>query len=844
MRSLFSVLLTISICATCAAEADGPIQSRFLPDLPTPLSGHMVGNENGNLILISGTNFPVSLFEGGTKEWYSKVYVLPDGMDEWKEVFDLGHSFSYGVALSTPGGVVCVGGSDGETHYPDVFRLSWRDDKLLKEDLPPLPKPCAMMGAAFLGSSIYVAGGLEDPNSTQPLKTFWQLDLDSEDPEWEILEPWPGPPRFLPVAAAQSGSFFLFSGADLIENGSGETKREYLTDGYRFTPGKGWTETDSLKKAVVAAPGSAYGQHHILVSSGDDGEFTDRIQELKENHPGFSESLLAYHTITDTWVELGELPVALVTTQMVPFRDGLVIAGGEDRPGHRSSKVFWFDLERQEQTFSTLDYGTLVVYLGLLVGMGFYFSRREHDTTEFFLAGRRIPWWAAGLSIFGTQLSAITFLSMPGTSFSKDWTYFLVNMTIIACAPVVAYCFLPFFRGLDLTTAYEYLERRFGLGARIYGSLSFIFFQLGRMGIVLFLPALALSAATGVNINYCILAMGILSTLYTFLGGMAAVIWTDVAQVFVLMGGALLCLTIIGGEVDGGFSSLLSDAYASDKLHMFEWSWDHTIASVWVVLVGQFIASAVPYCSDQTVIQRYLTTPSEEKARHAIWTNAFMTLPATVTFCLLGTALYAFYKQNPGDLDPTLQTDATLPLFIVQNLPAGFAGLVLAGIFAASMSSLDSSLNSLSTVVVTDYYRRFKREVDERFALNLARGLTILFGILGTSTALAIEPFNIRSLIDLYIRILGLIGGGLTGLFALGIFTHRAIGAGALVGAISSAMIVFYVQTYTQIHFFLYATIGAVSCFVIGYFLSLLFGPFVGNQKDIDGLTLGTLKRD
>ncbi|MCA9450290.1 MAG: sodium transporter, partial [Candidatus Omnitrophica bacterium] len=285
-------------------------------------------------------------------------------------------------------------------------------------------------------------------------------------------------------------------------------------------------------------------------------------------------------------------------------------------------------------------------------------------------------------------------------------------------------------------------------------------------------------------------------------------------------------------------------AYSQDKFHMFDWTWDHAVASVWVVIVGQFVASAVPYCSDQTVIQRYLTTTSEEKARQAIWTNAFMTLPATLTFCLLGTALYVFYQEHPGDLDPTLKTDATLPLFIVQNLPSGIAGLVLAGIFAASMSSLDSSLNSLSTVVVTDYYRRFKKNVNERFALHLARGLTLFFGILGTSTALAIEPFNIRSLLDFYIRILGLIGGGLTGLFSLGIFTRKANGTGALIGAISSAFVVYYVQAYTKIHFFMYATIGAVSCFVIGYVLSLLINLFKTDQRNIEGLTLRTLRRD
>jgi SSS family transporter len=724
-------------------------------------------------------------------------------------------------------------------------------------DLPDLPTTCAFGSGAVLGSKFYIAAGQEAPDSKEGLDNFWQLDLENTDRGWRELEPWPGPKRILPVAASQSDAIYLFSGAQLIADESGEVKRRYLVDGYRFTEEAGWEGVASVPKPVVAAPSLSYGQSHIFVFSGDDGELTEKIWELKENHPGFGKQVFAYHTLTDTWTEMGSIPVSFVATQAVKWQDRIVIPGGEDRPGHRGSRVLSGSVAPTRKSFGAIDYAMVAIYFALLVVMGVYFSKREETTEDFFLAGKRIPWWAAGLSIFGTQLSAITFLAIPAKSFADDWIYFLVNMTIIAVAPFVVFFYLPFFRRLHVTTAYEYLEKRFNLGARLFGSTTFILFQLGRMGIVTFLPALALSAATGINIYFCILATGLLSTFYTVLGGMEAVVWTDVLQSIILLGGAILSLVLIFMKIDGGVVGFVSQAWDADKLHMLDWGWDVTLPVVWVVVVGQFCANAVPYTSDQTVIQRYLTTATERQARNAIWTNAFLTFPATLIFCSVGTGLYAFYKSHPESLDPTLQTDAIFPLFIVQELPVGVAGVVLAGVFAASMSSLDSSMNSLATVTVTDFYRRLKRKpVDERVTLNLARVLTVLFGLFGTSSAIMMATFEIRSLMDFYIKMLGFLGGSLAGLFALGIFSRRATGAGALVGAVTGAVTVSLIQAYppaqaaingavgwpiAPFHFFLNATLGVGVCMSVGYLLSFFIGK---HPESLEGLTLSTLSKE
>jgi len=443
------------------------------------------------------------------------------------------------------------------------------------------------------------------------------------------------------------------------------------------------------------------------------------------------------------------------------------------------------------------------------------------------------------LSIYGTQLSAITFIAIPATVFATDWVPLLANVCIVLVAPIVVFLYLPFYRRLNVTTAYEYLERRFNLAVRLLGSLLFVLFQLGRMGVVLFLPALALAATTGMNVYLCIALMGVLCTFYTVLGGIEAVIWTDVLQVFVLLGGALVALFVIAGNVDGGFAGIFQSAAAEGKLRTFNWTWDYTVMAVWVVLIGNLFGNLMSYTTDQAVIQRYLTTRDERAAARSIWANAVLVIPGSLVFFTLGTALYVFYKAHPALLEPRLQTDATLPLFIAEKLPAGVAGLVIAGVFAASMSSLDSSMNSVATALVTDFYRRFKPAAEDGACLRLARWLTLALGALGTGTALLLATYDIKSLWFAYTKILGLVGGGLTGVFMLGIFTRRATGAGAFAGVVAGTALGLYAWLRTPVHFYLYAAIGAAVSFAVGYVASLVL-PREG--RSMEGLTLFTLR--
>lgn len=816
-----------------------------LPDT-LGVAGACAGVSDGALLVAGGANFPEPLFEGGAKRWSREAYALRREGEEgyaWTRAGTLEKPRAYGASVTTERGVVCIGGNSAEGFYDDVLLLRLEDGQLAQEALPRLPRPAAFLSAAAVGETIYVAGGQSSAGATAAMKSFWALDLSAETPQWEELGAWPGPARILPVAAAQADDFFLFSGAALVSRGdTAAVSRRYLTDAYRFDPEEGtWTQVADLPRPAVGAPSPApgVGASHVFVLGGDSGAHAGRTWELRGEHPGFQRGVLAYHTITDTWARRGALPFSHVTTSAVPWAGGVVVPSGEVRPGTRSPAVYRGVPAGRENRFGVVNYAVLVAYFALLVGLGVYFSRREESTDDYFRAGGRIPWWAAGISIFGTQLSAITFMAIPAQAYATNWVYILAQATIVLIAPVIIYFYLPFFRRLGVTTAYEYLGKRFDDSVRLFGSVAFVLLQLGRMAIVIFLPAIALSAASGMSIYLAILLMGVLSTIYTVLGGIEAVVWSDVIQVVVLMGGALLSLATIALSVEGGLGSLVSEAAAEGKFHTFNWTWDASVTAVWVVVLGNLLANLVPYTADQTVVQRYLTTRDEKQAAQSIWTNAALTIPAALIFFGLGTALFLFYQAHPAGLDPALQTDAIFPLFIVQELPVGVSGLLIAGIFAAAMSSLDSSMNSVASVAVTDYHHWLSADSPEKARVRMARWITVGLGTLATGAGLVLATYEIRSLWELFLEYIGLFGGSLAGLFVLGIFTRRGNARGALVGAVGSAVALYLAKVFTDVHFFLYGGIGIGVCVAAGYLASLALPS--AQPKDLDGLTFHSL---
>jgi len=845
---LLVLFIVFSSPAVSAPSAEAPDIFRWneLPPLPDSLGlgGPFAGVAGGALIVAGGANFPEEHWGEGEKVWRDGIYVLEPGGGTWKTGFRLPSPRAYGVSITTGDGLICVGGSDSKSASREVFLLQWKGGRITTTRLPDLPEPRAAASGGIIGNTVFIACGQTSSAETEVTGTLWMLKLPGEPfsdssarkLRWEILEPLPGPPRAQAPAAVQDGRLYIFSGFTLTAGPDGNPKRRYLADAYSYCPGKGWERIADVPRPVAAAPAVGYGDSHIFVFGGHDGSGDELVGVLKDKWPGFRRDVLAYHTITDTWTTMGTVPVGAVTTGAVKWRDGIIIPSGEVRPRVRTDRVFRAQVSSRKTSFGALNSLFLGLYLASLVAMGFYFSRREKTTSDFFLGGHRVPWWAAGLSIFGTQLSSISFMAVPAKVYATDWTYFVGFICIVLVQPVVIFFYLPFFRRLNITSAYDYLEKRFNPAVRLMGSLSFVLFQTGRMTIVLFLPALALSAVTGIDIFACIVVMGVLATLYTVLGGIEAVIWTDVLQVVVLIGGAFLSLVLILLNVDGGLAGVVKMGAADGKFTLARLGWDYTAPVLWIIFIGGLFQNMVSYSADQAVIQRYLTTRDEKTAARAIWTNAVMILPIACIWFSLGTALYAFYKTHPQLLDPTLLTDQTFPLFIAQQLPDGVVGIVIAGLFAASMSTVDSSLNSISTVVVTDFYGRLRRDTDDPTCLAIARSLTVLFGLAATGIAMWMATNeNIMSLWDIYLTVLGLVMGSLTGLFALGIFTERTTSTGALTGAFGGAAVLYIVQRYTDLHFYIYAGVGITACFVIGYAASFVL-PAGG--KSTTGLTI------
>jgi N-acetylneuraminate epimerase len=320
-----------------------------LPALPDKegFAGSFAGTHNDTLIFAGGANFPDKMpWEGGTKVWYDRVFVLDSPNGTWKEAGKLPRPLGYGISISTNDGVICIGGSDANQHYKECFRLQWTDGKLTIVSLSPLPKPCANACGALIENTIYVAGGLESPAATSTLRTFWSFNLSEPNAQWQELEPWPGSARMLSTAAVHGNAFFLCSGTDLKSGADGKPVREYLRDAYRYQPSRGWKKIADLPRAAVASPTPAptFDPSTFLVLSGDDGTLVD-FKPL-EKHPGFPKSILAYDTIAESWKNAGEAPVAHVTTTMVAWRNRFVMPSGEIRPGKRSPSVWSLQLSK------------------------------------------------------------------------------------------------------------------------------------------------------------------------------------------------------------------------------------------------------------------------------------------------------------------------------------------------------------------------------------------------------------------------------------------------------------------------------------------------------------------
>jgi len=429
-----------------------------------------------------------------------------------------------------------------------------------------------------------------------------------------------------------------------------------------------------------------------------------------------------------------------------------------------------------------LDLTVLIFYVPGVVAFGFWFARRSQTTEEFTAAGGRLPGWAIGLSLFGTYLSSNTFIGNPGKAFSSNWSFLVFSLTIPLGAWIASRWFVPFYRNSGHISAYSHLEERFGPWARIYAVVCYLLTQVSRAGTIMVGVSIGLHAVTGWDARAIIIATGILVTTYTLVGGIEAVIWTDVAQSLALSAGAILVLGVLFlGEPGGG--DIMAGAAEADKFSLGSFALDLTQPTFWTILLFGIFINLTNFVIDQNYIQRYHAARSIKDAQRSLWLGAVVYIPVSALFFLIGTLLWGFYNADAhvaemAELE-TLRAatnrpagDNALPHFMANHLPPGVGGLMVAALFAAAMSTIDTSLNSSATITLKDIFYRRVAQNPGKAEMRVLRLATLFWGFVGTTVAY-ILTYDSSNILDTWWTLSGAFAGGMLGLFLLGQIARR-----------------------------------------------------------------------
>lgn len=778
--SLFALLFVL-LPASARAESLAGLQQATLP--APPVSVTALRTANGRLLAFSDT--AVLAWSPTAKRW--QTVVLPDGAtarDGWQNA---AIDRLYRVPIATDGGAQVLEAADlaGE-------RLSLRA-------LPALPATLHGVRLAEHAGTLYVAG-LDAAGQPHLLRRT----VAQATSGWEPMAPWPG--------GAAAGTLVAQRGELIVTTPA--PSRDVL---WRWSADAGWQALDPVPGNVLAPEAvRATGQAHVLyVLQPADG----------------ASRLATFHTITRAWADLPGPEQGVPTT---------LTAWGTGFAGWNAQEASLGTVELTARTYllKWLDWLVIVVYLAAMVGIGLYFYLQEKraSTADFFVGGRSIPFWAAGVSLYATNTSSISFIAIPAKAFETNWQYLTNNLIAVLGLVFVAIWIVPLLRRLDLMSVFSYLETRFHPVIRMLASALCIAMQIGsRMSVILFLPALAIATITGLDVVWSILIMGVFTILYTTLGGMKAVIWTDFVQVFVMFGGAIFAIGFIVYHLNGGVPEFLDVAMAENKTQLFDFSFDLTKATVWGFIFLVVFDVVLTFPKDQVLMQRVLSTKSDKEAGRSIWTFAAIMIPGGFFFYAIGTALYVYYQSHPERMNPLLPIDATFPLFIAAELPMGVTGLIIAGIFAAAMSTLSSIINSVSTLVSVDFYEKLAKNPTPKKSVFFAEVMGVVVGLVGIGIALLLSRYDIHSLFDVSIELAGLLGGGFAGAYTLGMFTRRANSQGVAIGIGASIVLTLLIWSMDVVHPYFYLAISILICIVVGYAASWLFPP---PARSLRGLTI------
>lgn len=505
-----------------------------------------------------------------------------------------------------------------------------------------------------------------------------------------------------------------------------------------------------------------------------------------------------------------------------------------------------------------IDLAVIIIYLMGMILVGVYFSRKNNTSEQFTKASGSIPGWAIGLSIYATFLSSNTFLGVPGKAFGGNWNAFVFSLSMPLAAWVAAKFFVPFYRKNGEISAYTHLEHRFGAWARTYAVICFLLIQLARMGSVFFGIALSLQALTGFSMQFIMTIMGISIIVYTVLGGIKAVIWTEVFQGIIKTLGAILIIGIVVYNMPGGVAKIIEIGNVNHKFSLGSFSPNFTQSTFWVVLLYGFFINLNNFGMDQNYIQRYHTARSTKEASNSIWLCVLIYVPASFLFFIIGSCLYAYYQVHPelithithqvaveklglkatsvqlanyaAHLQPADYGDKIMPYFMVNNIPTGLVGLIVSAILSAAMSTISSGMNSSATVFTVDIVKRyFKPGLNEKQTMRVLYVCTVLFGLIGMRVGIAM--IGVKSILDIWWSLSGIFAAGMLGLFLLGVISKQSRNHEALIATIIGLLIILW-MTFPDIvppqyeflrssmHSNMIVVVGTLSIFLIGVLLT------------------------
>ncbi|GAA0781746.1 sodium:solute symporter [Shewanella aestuarii] len=785
---------------------------------------------------------------------------------------------AFAAATNFHGATLVTGGLAKLKATNLVNLIMWHSGSktLYSYPLPPLPSAAKSPSSVVIDNVLYVLTGTDSNNQ------FYSLDLNglidaqgaltdskSDIDTYTVKNSW----KMLPSLPLANPNMPYQNGIKLAVQNDGTGEKIFAIGGYQLPINKLDPAGNINSKETVLALNSHWKfdpkesiEQNQWQSIGTITSVNQKLNQRINSLLPFGQShilaftdqanTLSFNAITSSWThysagnpddiqKVENTKNAQHISENITSYDGVIYSLNRSADNTGSLRLWQALLKQPEKNFGWVNMTVLVTYLICVVLLGLFFVFKNRNTDDYFRGGQSIPWWAAACSIYATMLSSLTYVALPAVVYQSNWVLLIGIWMIVAVAPLAIYVAMPFFRQIDATSAYEYLSKRFNMSVRLFASGLFTLFHLGRMGIVMALTALSLSAVTPLSASDSVLIMGGLCLIYCTMGGIEAVIWTDTLQTFVLILGAIACFVIIVAGLDGGFAEFISIGLRDDKFTMVnvDFSLDSiTTLSIWVIVIGGIGQNLSSYTADQAVVQRYMVTKNPSDARKSIWANAIIAAPSALLFFCIGTALYAFYQTHPEKLDPSIQIDQIFPTFIATELPIGIAGLIVAGIFAAAQSTVSTSMNSIATTVVTDFIRPFNIVKTEKGYMNAARWLTFIMGILGTLAGLIFIDPEIRSLMEAYFKVIGMFMGALGGLFVLGALTKKANSFGAISGILAGVTTMVSAWQLGWADGYLYATIGIISCLVVGYIASLLTQTAKSSNKDLTGLTLYTMR--